>query len=98
EPVELTAYFVISEALTNVVKHAGAARARVRAVVKTGRLAVDIVDDGRGGADPGDGSGLVGLADRVDAAGGTMSLNSPRGAGTTLSIELPIGPAMTDGP
>ena len=90
ERVELTAYFVISEALTNVVKHAGAGRARVRGVLDAGRLRVEVSDDGQGGADPAAGSGLVGLADRVDAAGGTMSLISRPGAGTTLSIELPI--------
>lgn len=90
ERAELTAYFVISEALTNVVKHAGARRARVRAVLDADRLQVEISDDGHGGADPAAGSGLVGLADRVDAAGGTMSLTSPPDVGTTLSIELPI--------
>ena len=98
ERLELTAYFVISEALTNVVKHAGAGRARVRAVLNAGRLRVEVSDDGQGGADPAAGSGLVGLADRVDAAGGTMSLTSPPGVGTTLSIALPIDLPESAGP
>ena len=98
EQTELTAYFVISEALTNAVKHARAGHAQVRAVLDDGRLRVDVSDDGRGGADPAAGSGLVGLADRVDAAGGTLSLTSPPGEGTTLSITLPIDWTEPAGP
>jgi signal transduction histidine kinase len=90
EAVETTAYFVIAEALTNVIKHAGASRARVRAVAAGNRLEVEVSDDGRGGADPADGSGLMGLIDRVDAAGGSMSVSSPAGAGTRLTVTLPI--------
>jgi signal transduction histidine kinase len=90
EAVETTAYFVIAEALTNVMKHAGANRARVRAVAAGDRLEVEVSDDGHGGADPANGSGLMGLIDRVDAAGGSMSVSSPEGAGTRLTVTLPI--------
>jgi PAS domain S-box-containing protein len=90
EAVETTAYFVIAEALTNVMKHAGASRARIRALAAGDRLEVEVSDDGRGGADPANGSGLTGLIDRVDAAGGSMSVSSPAGAGTTLTVTLPI--------
>lgn len=90
ELVETTAYFVIAEALTNMIKHASASRARVRAETVGDRLEVEISDDGRGGADPARGPGLTGLIDRVEAVGGTMSVTSPPGAGTTLSISLPI--------
>jgi PAS domain S-box-containing protein len=90
EAVETTAYFVIAEALTNVIKHAGASRARVRALAAGDRLEIEVSDDGRGGADPANGSGLMGLIDRVDAAGGSMSVSSPAGAGTRLTVTLPI--------
>jgi signal transduction histidine kinase len=90
EPVESAAYFVVAEALTNVVKHAGADRARVRAVVADDRLYVEVSDDGVGEAEPAGGSGLIGVADRLAAAGGTMSLSSPPGGGTTLCFALPI--------
>jgi len=90
QPVETTAYFVIAEALTNVIKHAGADRARVRALAAADRLEVEVSDDGRGGADPAGGSGLTGLTDRVDAAGGSMTLTSPPGEGTKLCVVLPI--------
>ena len=73
-----------------MIKHAGADRARVRALAAADRLEVEISDDGRGGADPASGSGLIGLADRVDAAGGTISVTSQPGAGTRLSVVLPI--------
>jgi PAS domain S-box-containing protein len=90
QAVETTAYFVIAEALTNVIKHAGASRVRVRALATGDRLEIEVSDDGRGGADPANGSGLTGLIDRVDAAGGSMSVSSPAGAGTRLSVTLPI--------
>jgi signal transduction histidine kinase len=95
EPVETTAYFVIAEALTNVIKHAGADRTRVRAFAQGDRLEVEVSDDGRGGADPADGSGLTGLIDRVEAIGGSMTVSSPPGGGTVLSITLPIEPSAT---
>jgi signal transduction histidine kinase len=95
EAVETTAYFVIAEALTNVIKHAGADRAQVRALAAGDRLEVEVCDDGRGGAEPAKGSGLIGLADRVAAVGGSMSVTSPLGAGTTVSIALPIEQSET---
>jgi signal transduction histidine kinase len=87
--VEANAYFVASEALTNVVKHAHAASARVAIRAERGRLVVDVADDGIGGADPERGSGLHGLWDRVRAAGGTLSIDSVPGAGTRIRAELP---------
>ena len=87
--VEMTAYFVIAEALTNVVKHAGASSACVRAVDEEGGLLVEVRDDGAGGADPARGTGLVGLTDRVAASGGALSITSPPGMGTTLTVTLP---------
>ena len=88
--VVATAYFVVSEALTNVVKHARATRATVTAQVDDGLLRLEIRDDGVGGADFGGGSGMVGLNDRVEALGGTLKLVSPTGEGTTLLIEIPV--------
>jgi signal transduction histidine kinase len=89
--VELAAYFVVSEALTNVAKYAQARSAIVRVARDGGRLLVEVADDGVGGADAKDGSGLRGLADRVEALGGRLQLSSPRGAGTVLSAEIPCG-------
>jgi signal transduction histidine kinase len=77
--VEATAYFVVSEALTNVVKHARADCATVKARAERGELRMEICDDGIGGADPEHGSGLVGLSDRVAAVGGTLEVASPAG-------------------
>jgi signal transduction histidine kinase len=88
--IETTAYFVIAEALTNAAKHAGATGARVRAAQRDGELLVEVRDDGAGGADPETGTGLLGLADRVAACGGTLTLDSPTGAGTTLTVTLPL--------
>jgi signal transduction histidine kinase len=89
EPVELAAYFVASEALTNVAKYAHATKVSVR-VSRQGRHAViEIADDGVGGADSDGGSGLRGLADRVEALDGRLSVISPPGAGTTVTAELP---------
>jgi signal transduction histidine kinase len=87
--VESTAYFVVAEALTNVVKHAAATRATVTAGEHGGVLTVDVRDDGRGGADPGRGTGLTGLADRVAVLDGRMSMSSPAGGPTVLHVELP---------
>jgi PAS domain S-box-containing protein len=87
--VEATAYFVVAEALTNAARHAQARRAEVTVVVDGGRVVVEVHDDGRGGAAAGAGSGLRGLADRVAAADGTLTVRSPPGAGTTLRVELP---------
>lgn len=93
--VEATAYFVVSEALTNVVKHSGAARAEVSARASAGELRVEIRDDGVGGARLGAGSGLVGLQDRVDALAGTLAIESPPGGGTRIVLTLPL-PAPSD--
>jgi PAS domain S-box-containing protein len=88
--VEAAAYFVVSEALTNVAKHAQASAVSVAAAREDGRLIVTVADDGRGGADPLGGSGLHGLADRVGALGGTLRVDSPPGGGTTIEASLPI--------
>ena len=89
---ETTAYFVIAEALTNVVKHARAARAWVRAELVGTSIRIEIGDDGVGGARTGAGSGLTGLFDRVEASGGHLRLTSPAGQGTTVAAMLPLGP------
>ena len=90
EPVEVAAYFVVSEALANAAKHAHASVAQVEARARDGLLRLSVHDDGVGGAVPGGGSGLVGLADRVEALGGTIQVHSPAGHGTRLQIDLPI--------
>jgi signal transduction histidine kinase len=87
--VEATAYFVVSEALTNVVRHARAASARVTVEPAGGRLVVEVADDGAGGADPARGSGLRGMCDRLAAVGGVLTVESPAGAGTRIHAELP---------
>jgi signal transduction histidine kinase len=89
--IEITAYFVVAESLTNVAKHAGATHADVEVSLVGDRLVVDIRDDGCGGADASRGSGLVGLHDRVDAAGGRIELRSDPGRGTMIRVELPHG-------
>lgn len=88
-PVERTAYLILAEALTNAVRHAGADRLAVHVALEDGRLVVQVGDDGAGGASPGDGLGLPGIADRVDVLGGTLRLSSPPGGGTVLRAELP---------
>jgi PAS domain S-box-containing protein len=88
--VEASAYFIVAEALTNVVKHAGATHATVTAALDAGVLALEVRDDGAGGADP-EGPGLIGVADRVDALGGTLRIDSPDGGGTVLATRLPLG-------
>jgi signal transduction histidine kinase len=87
--VEASAYFVVAEALTNVVKHAHTKRAAVRGALEDGVLHVEVRDDGIGGADP-DGHGLVGMRDRVTALGGTLQIQSPRDGGTLLTATLPL--------
>jgi signal transduction histidine kinase len=91
EHAEVAAYFVVSEALANVAKHAQASVVRVRVEVREGTLHVSIHDDGAGGADPSRGSGLIGLSDRVEASGGTISISSQPGQGTRITAELPVG-------
>ena len=90
-PQEAAAYFVCSEGLANVAKYAEASGARIAIDAADQRLVVRVADDGRGGADPSRGSGLRGLADRVAALGGALSVDSPPGGGTRLTAELPTG-------
>jgi signal transduction histidine kinase len=89
-PIEAAAYFICSEALANVAKYGRASRVEVRVVREDRRLTVEVSDDGVGGADPSAGSGLRGLADRVEALGGRLRVESPPGSGTRLLAELPI--------
>jgi signal transduction histidine kinase len=90
ERVEVASYFVVSEALANAAKHARASVAHVYVETAGSRLHVSIGDDGVGGADPSRGSGLIGLTDRVQALGGTLTVVSPPGRGTTIRVELPL--------
>jgi PAS domain S-box-containing protein len=87
--IEASAYFIVAEALTNVVKHARAGHAEVTGSVEDGTLHVTVRDDGIGGADP-DGHGLVGIADRVTALGGRLEIGRPPGGGTVLTADLPL--------
>jgi PAS domain S-box-containing protein len=89
EPVEAAAYYLIVEALTNVTKYAQASKVRIRVASSEAGVVVEVVDDGVGGAEPAAGSGLRGLADRVEALGGSLEVVSPAGAGTTLRAEIP---------
>jgi signal transduction histidine kinase len=89
ERVEAAAYYVASEALANAAKHACASEVEITAVEGDDAIELVIRDDGVGGADPASGSGLIGLADRVEAIGGTIEVDSPAGAGTTLRVTLP---------
>ena len=94
ESVEVAAYYVVSEALTNAAKHAQASVIHVQVKADDGVLRVSIVDDGRGGADAARGSGIVGLRDRVEALGGTMEMRSPPGDGTSLVAGFPLEPVV----
>jgi GAF domain-containing protein len=90
EPLEVAAYYVVSEALANTAKHARASRAEVSARQRAGWLELTVSDDGRGGADAAGGSGLTGLVDRVEAIGGTIQIDSPPGLGTAVHVKLPV--------
>jgi signal transduction histidine kinase len=90
EHVDVTAYFVVSEALTNAAKHAHASRVQVAVDTADGVVRLSISDDGVGGADLTRGSGLVGLKDRVEAIGGSLSVQSRPGQGTCLIAEVPV--------
>ena len=90
ERIEVTAYYVVSELLTNAVKHARASVVRVTVMQPDKTLHLSVRDDGAGGADPARGSGLIGLRDRVEAIGGTVVIHSPAGAGTTVLVSLPL--------
>jgi signal transduction histidine kinase len=89
-PVEVAAYYVVSEALTNAAKHARASVVQVAVDAGDSTVQLTIRDDGVGGADPGHGSGLIGLRDRIEALGGKIELESPAGAGTLLRISIPV--------
>jgi signal transduction histidine kinase len=91
EAVELAAYFVVAEALTNVAKYAEASHATVEIARENGRLMVEVADDGVGGADPENGSGLRGLADRIAVLEGRLEIDSERGRGTTIRAQIPCG-------
>jgi signal transduction histidine kinase len=90
ENVEVTAYYVASEALTNAAKHAHASEVRITVDVDDRWVVLTISDDGVGGADPSQGSGLIGLHDRVAALGGSLAVHSEEGAGTVLSAQIPV--------
>jgi signal transduction histidine kinase len=89
-PVEVAAYYVVSEALTNTTKHADASRAEVVVEEQDSTLRLRIRDDGVGGAEPQRGSGLIGLCDRVEALGGSIDVTSPVSRGTVIQVSLPI--------
>jgi signal transduction histidine kinase len=91
EAIELAAYFVVAEALTNVAKYAGATHAKVNVARDNGRLVVEVADDGVGGADPAGGTGLRGLADRLAVIEGRLEVHSPPGRGTTIRARIPCG-------
>jgi signal transduction histidine kinase len=93
EPVALAAYFVTSEALTNIAKYARATRATVRVSRPAGRVVVEITDDGIGGADPAQGTGLRGLRDRVEALDGSLRVAGRPGGGTVVTAEIPLAGA-----
>ncbi|GAA1042969.1 hypothetical protein GCM10009557_70220 [Virgisporangium ochraceum] len=91
EPVEVAAYYVVCEGLANIGKHAHASRCSVDVERIDGALVVEVVDEGGGGADTERGSGLRGLADRVEALGGELRVWTPRGRGTRVRAEIPCG-------
>ena len=97
EPVETAAYYVASEALANVVKHARASHVEISLAACDGSLLLSIRDDGIGGASPARGSGLAGLADRVEALGGSIQLHSAAGAGTHITADLPLEHELAQG-
>jgi signal transduction histidine kinase len=92
--VEAAIYFTIAEALTNVAKYAQATSARVAVAIADGAVVAEVADDGVGGADTTAGSGLRGLADRLDAIGGTLAVESPPGVGTTIRVRAPREPEL----
>jgi signal transduction histidine kinase len=92
EPIEIAVYYVVSEALANVVKHAQASSVTVAVSVDSAAVKARVADDGVGGAALGGSSGLIGLVDRVEALDGRFQLESPPGHGTTISIILPLEP------
>ena len=97
EPVEVAAYYVASEALANAMKHARASRVEMSLTTHHGRLLLSVRDDGAGGADPARGSGLAGLTDRVEALGGSIRVRSAVGAGTHITVDLPLEHQLAQG-
>jgi len=95
EPVETAVFYVVSEALANAAKHSEASYVAVTVASDAGSVRAQVVDDGVGGATVADGSGLIGLVDRVEALGGRFALDSPAGQGTAISLELPLGARNT---
>jgi signal transduction histidine kinase len=95
EPVEVGIYYTVCEALTNVVKHAMASEALIDLTVEDQTVRLSVRDDGRGGADLGRGSGLIGLKDRIEALSGTLRVVSPPGSGTALLVEMPVEPPQS---
>ncbi|MET4157344.1 sensor histidine kinase [Agromyces sp. PvR057] len=93
ELIESTAYFAIAEALANVAKHSWATRAWVRAHVVDGDLVLEVRDNGVGGASVDGGTGMLGIGDRIEAVDGSLTVESPPGAGTTLTVRIPLGEA-----
>ena len=98
EPIEVAAYYVASEALANAMKHAQASRVEMSLTTRNGSVLLSIRDDGVGGANPARGSGLVGLADRVEALGGSIRLHSAAGGGTQITVDLPLEYELAPGP
>jgi signal transduction histidine kinase len=90
QQIELAAYFIVSESLTNANKYAGASAVEIRVAREAQTVLVEIVDNGGGGADPESGTGLRGLADRIEALGGWLDVDSPPGTGTRISAHLPL--------
>ncbi|KOG85934.1 histidine kinase, partial [Streptomyces varsoviensis] len=97
QAVETTAYFAICEVLANVAKHSGADRATVRGGLVDGRLVVRVEDNGAGGADPAEGTGLLGLADRLAVVDGRLLISSPAGGPTLVRVEIPVGDGVAGG-
>jgi signal transduction histidine kinase len=97
EPIEIAAYYVASETLANTMKHAQATRIEISLTTRNGRLLLSIRDDGVGGANPARGSGLVGLTDRAEALGGSIRLHSAAGAGTHITVDLPLEYQLAEG-
>jgi signal transduction histidine kinase len=87
--VSAAAYYAVSEALTNVFKHAHAANVAVRVAQEHRTIIIEVVDDGCGGANSNKGTGLLGIADRVATVGGALTIHSPKGAGTRFRVKLP---------
>ena len=97
EPIEIAAYYVASEALANAMKHAQASHVEISLATRQGSLLLSIRDDGIGGADPARGSGLAGLTDRVEALGGSIHVHSAAGAGTLITVDLPLEYELAQG-